>query len=42
MSYKYSQRYIFQFFSGKYIAMAIFPLPPLPFFIIYLFTYKFK
>ncbi len=42
MSYKYSQRYIFQFFSGKYITMAIFPLPPLPFFINYLFTYKFK
>lgn len=42
MSYKYSPRYIFQFFLEKHIAMAIFPLPPLPFFINYLFTYKFK
>ncbi|SAS70483.1 Uncharacterised protein [Klebsiella variicola] len=42
MSYKYSQRYIFQFFSGKTYSHGYISLPPLPFFINYLFTYKFK
>ena len=42
MSYKYSQRYIFQFFSGKTYSHGYISPPALLFFINYLFTYKFK